>query len=671
MKRKILYGRLAVRSLRRNFRCTLPYLLTVMFTVSAFYNILAIVNSPMMESHVSAKSLLVPGTAIVGFFSVIILLYANRFTQKQRQPEIAAYSILGMEKRHIAGMMLVETVILFVLGVLGGLLLGLLLGQLLYWLLLRLLVSPEGIVWNFDPASMQQTVFFYAWVFLAILLLNIVRVHMGSPIALLQAGRAGEKEPRSHWVLGILGVLMSGAGYGISFTTRDLVHDLALLIPAVVLVILGTYLMFASFSIVFLKALRRKKSFYYRPGPFTAVSGLLYRMKQNALGLASICILSTMVLVTVSTTVSLYAGVDALVDTSKDLMITIRNTNGDFAGVEDAIRGSLEKEGKTLEKMDYREDFSFSVAYRDGQYITDVDAGQPGDRYIAFWVVKESELNRLTGEEISLPDGTMQVYHPMEEWGDTLDLLGRKWTLRKMGEDFPMERDTYVMESYAHCAMLVVNEADYRALYQAQAQAYAENSSLYEYNASLVLSGGAGQKTVDALWQGLNQWMNENAQRYPDEEERFGYSISSTSETRENMFSVFGAFLFLGLFLGTLFLLAAVLILYYKQLSEGMADRERFMILQKVGMGKSEVRKTIHTQVRIVFFLPLGVAILHTLAAYPMMNLIVKAMVGGRIDSLYFWCMLITSLLFAMIYTIVYAITTHTYTRLVSRRQPM
>ncbi len=176
---------------------------------------------------------------------------------------------------------------------------------------------------------------------------------------------------------------------------------------------------------------------------------------------------------------------------------------------------------------------------------------------------------------------------------------------------------------------------------------------------------------MDALRQGLDQWMKKNVQMDPDEEGRFSYSISSTSETRENMFSVFGAFLFLGLFLGTLFLLAAVLILYYKQLSEGMADRERFMILQKVGMGKSEVRKTIHTQVRIVFFLPLGVAILHTLAAYPMMNLIVKAMVGGRIDSLYFWCMLITSLLFAMIYTIVYAITTHTYTRLVSRRQPM
>ena len=663
-----MYTKLAITNIKNNRQFYFPYLLTGIITVAMFYIMCALESNPGIQSMPGAKDLgliLRLGIGVIGIFAVIFLFYTNSFIIKRRKKELGIYNILGMEKRHIAKILSKEAFFTAIIAIGGGLVTGVLFHKLACMLLYRMIGFNGGITFSFSKKGVMITAILFAIVYLLTYIYDLFQVQLANPIELLQSGNKGEREPKTKAIMAVLGVLCLGTGYFIAITTKNPIKALTLFFVAVILVIIGTYLLFTAGSIALLKILRRNKGYYYQTKHFTSVSGMIYRMKQNAVGLANICILSTMVLVAVSTTVSLYVGVEDIMKERYPNEINIRAYYDTGAPSEDSIAPIVEKSVKESgRKIRHEEDYLelyFAAIKDQGQYSLDKEKVKTaGDRVSGFVVLTREDCKKKYNEEIpELAENEVALFTIKKTDMDTLVLENRSYHVKEIKqfqntEDFETIAD--IMDEYYY---VIVNDVqDMERLWQLQKDIYQENSSSISRQVRLDIDGDSEQK---------KECFENIKTALGPEQAKARILIDSRQSSLDEFYQIYGGFLFLGLFLGILFLMITVLIIFYKQISEGYDDKERFSIMEKVGMSNNEVKATIRSQVRTVFFLPILMAAVHVGMAFPMIKRLLS-LFGLSNTALFAGCMAGTILVFALIYLLVFLKTSKTYYKIVGEQ---
>lgn len=663
-----MYTKLAITNIKNNRQFYFPYLLTGIITVAMFYIMCALESNPGIQSMPGAKDLgliLRLGIGVIGIFAVIFLFYTNSFIIKRRKKELGIYNILGMEKRHIAKILSKEAFFTAIIAIGGGLVTGVLFHKLACMLLYRMIGFNGGITFSFSKKGVMITAILFAIVYLLTYIYDLFQVQLANPIELLQSGNKGEREPKTKAIMAVLGVLCLGTGYFIAITTKNPIKALTLFFVAVILVIIGTYLLFTAGSIALLKILRRNKGYYYQTKHFTSVSGMIYRMKQNAVGLANICILSTMVLVAVSTTVSLYVGVEDIMKERYPNEINIRAYYDTGAPSEDSIAPIVEKSVKESgRKIRHEEDYLelyFAAIKDQGQYSLDKEKVKTaGDRVSGFVVLTREDCKKKYNEEIpELAENEVALFTIKKTDMDTLVLENRSYHVKEIKqfqntEDFETIAD--IMDEYYY---VIVNDVqDMERLWQLQKEIYQENSSSISRQVRLDIDGDSEQK---------KECFENIKTALGPEQAKARILIDSRQSNLDEFYQIYGGFLFLGLFLGILFLMITVLIIFYKQISEGYDDKERFSIMEKVGMSNDEVKATIRSQVRMVFFLPILMAAIHVGMAFPMIKRLLS-LFGLSNTALFTGCMAGTILVFALIYLLVFLKTSKTYYKIIGEQ---
>lgn len=650
-----IYGKLAVTNLKKNRKSYVPYIFTCVVTIAMFYIMHALVYNKGIRQMPGADSIgiiLSYGTAVVGIFAVIFLFYTNSFLMKQRKKEIGLYNVLGLGKWHIAKMLVCEMVIVAAVSLILGLGGGILLNKLIFLFLLKMLHFDTALEFSIEVNAISGTVALFAVIFVASLLFNLLQIKLANPIELLRGGNQGEKEPKTKVVMTIVGVIALGGGYYIAQTTESVLASLGMFFIAVILVIVGTYALFTAGSIALLKLLKKNKKFYYNTKHFTAVSGMLYRMKQNAVGLANICILSTMVLVMVSTTVALYVGMEDVLKTRFPHELTLSGvdlTEEEKADVDRVLADAMEQHGLTYQTDRKYEATPFAVnrvrnefrLYEEQAMI--VNEGSFGSLYL----MTQDAYNKLEQKNIQLSENEVLLYSAKSKNKPSEIVLdGTTYQVRKNLKDMNVDKESYMMIDLYY--MVLPNQETIDHL----EQLYAENMGTRSYwNMDF-------QESKEKQLPALREIDAEVEQM------DLPVMVECRELERDGMYSFYGSFLFLGIFLGLLFLMAMVLIIYYKQISEGYDDKERFAIMQKVGMSKKEVKQTIRSQVMTVFFLPLVAAIIHIAVAFKIITKLLALMNLTNVP-LFTTSTIITVIVFAVFYAIVFAITAKEYYRIV------
>lgn len=672
---KSMYRRLALQNVRKNRTTFLPYALACTVMIAMFYMIAGI----QMQTEAAAGTFtgartigvfLRFGIVICGIFSAFTVFYTNGFLMKRRSREFGLYSLLGMEKKHIARVVLYEIVLVGLGSLIVGLLAGILFSRLIFLVLIKLIQLEAPFAFSVSVPSIVLTAVVFAGIFVLTGLSNVVRVYRMKPLELMHSSRTGEREPKAKWLLAMLGVVCLGAGYYIAVTTENPIKAMGIFFVAVLLVMAGTYLLFLSGSIAILKLMKRSKGFYYRKNHFINVSGMMYRMKQNAVGLANICILSTMVLVTLSSTVSLYVGMEdmlrerypfdltvgyALPD-EQDPAVAESALGVDVTAAGDTLRERAQEYHVTLRDETHYYHYSTSVAIGGSRMTTNYAEVDPDWDYTMLCILEViclEDYNALTGSAETLEDGEILLYRE-GDWqptDGTVTILDREYTVR--GEvDFPLEQS--VLSSYeVGTQCVVVKDLDEMKEIQraVNASKVGHISIFYYYNCNL--DGEMEDKTAfcTSLW---------------DAQVNGGTDFSSLSDiytAREDFIGIYGALLFIGIFIGTLFLITTVMIIYYKQVSEGYDDRERFQIMQKVGLSGEETWAAIKSQILMLFFLPVLLAVVHICFAFKIISRILVIFEFTKV-ALFAICTAGTVLAFFAVYAAVYLMTAKSYYRI-------
>lgn len=671
---RLFYPRFAIDAIRKNKRSYIPYILTTAFVV-AMYDILRSLSlTDMFQGTFGAStlsSILGFGSQVIAIFSIIFLFYTSSFLMKQRKQEFGLYSVLGMEKRHICRILLFETLFIAAIGVVAGLVLGSIFNWAAFLLLMNMLGGNVHAPFSLSFTAMRYTIALFAVIFLLIFLNNLRQVQLSSVISLLNGSSEGEREPRSKWPLTVFGLLFLGIGYTMALLIKNPIGALIMFFVAVVLVILGTYCLFTSGSIVLLKLLRRKKNYYYKTKHFISVSGMLYRMKQNAISLGNICILSTMVLVTVSSTMSLYSGCDDLVSARYPRELNLTIVSSDLTPVRNDLAFSvmdemLHEQGVSTENEAQISYLSFGAAQHGDQFLTSTDDASILDELtsvVSFSVVPVSDYNRLTGAQISLAPGEVLLYSRDSYSYHHLEIFGQHYQIRELLETFPCAE---IVESTSIPTFIItVADAEFDTFNKLQREAYGENASqITTYRGVDV----GNTKAEAAISQTLQDRIEEESLEHAGEEwfDWWICRVESRTANQEDFLEMYGGLFFVGIFLGLLFLIATILIIYYKQLSEGLQDRKRYSIMRKVGLTDKEIRSSIHSQVLTVFFLPLITAFIHTAFAFPMVNRCLRAINMTNVSH-FLLCLVLCCGIFAIFYLFVYVLTSKVYYKIINQ----
>lgn len=669
---KLLYPKLALQNLCRRRQFTLPYFLTVLATAAAFYMVLAL-NQPQrwpdMTRYAYLSLFLTIGALVVALFALIFLTYTGRFLAKRRQRELGLYHILGMGKGHIALILGFETLYLALGGILGGILTGSLLQGAATLLLGKLMGMPPQFSIRPDPSAMAATAVLIGGVLALNLLLDLGRVRLQKPVELLREESVGEREPKARWLLSLLGVVTLGGGYAIALFTRSALDALVLYFLAVILVIIGTYCLFTALSILILKLLRRSKRFYYQPTHFVGVSGMLHRMKRNAVGLANICILCTMVLVMVSGTLSLHLGVRSGLDDlfPREAVMTVSYAPQAQPPLDrDALRiqlsTSLAQQG--FDPRSGPEATSLSASFRvleDGSFV-DV-AAHPDNFYATAYLnfFDYDSYEALVGEDSVPRDGLAHVYTTgsLPDPSALTLYLGdtrQPWTI-SLGQPLtsaPKTSTALVYVSDYDYAVVLPQEELLALMATRPAGDYRDWALTWQSFWDLGGDPSAHQAALDAAMEPL---IRTDAGSY------ISLGLESKADYGEEYYSLNGGFFFLGLFLGGLFILATVLIIYYKQLVEGYEDRARYRIMRSVGMDDRLIRRSVNGQMAVVFFAPLLVCAVHVAFDFPLVARLLS-LFGVHSLGLELLCTLAVFAVFALLYTGVYRLTARAYYRI-------
>lgn len=667
------YGKLAFGNLRKNGRLYLPYILAAVGIGAMYYIMVALTGDEGIEKMPGGRDLKMImglGCGVIMIFAVIFLFYTNSFLMKRRKKEFGLCHILGMEKKHIGKMMFWETCMVGFLGIAGGLAGGILLYKLVVLVLLRITGLDVPFGFTVSGMGIANVAVCFAVVFGMTLVYNLFQVQKANAIELLHSANQGEREPRTRWILAVFGIAALGFGYWIAIVTENPVDALLLFFVAVILVVIGTYCLFTAGSIAVLKMMRKNKKYFYRTKHFISVSGMIYRMKQNAVGLANICILSTMVLVMVSGTVALYAGVGDIINNRypKDFALTGYGnmSEEEKAALNGMFQQAVKETGLTVE--DSVEYTSLSVAvWKSGENMRIENQGAVTleGKISVLELITLEEYNRLENQQKELAEDEILVsVRQGDEDDQAYSINGRNFRIKERLKDFDMEGldSNVIYDGY----FVVVKDAQIlEELNEMQKEVYDNRASSKDYRMYADISGTSEQQEdcagrLGELIEAYNQGRAE--------EEHLSVRIDVKEEQREGFMIFCGGFLFLGIFLGFVFLMATVLIIYYKQISEGYEDKERFEIMQKVGMSPREVKASIHSQILKVFFLPLVMACVHLIMAFPMMNRLLL-MFNMKNPGLFAVCTVSVVGIFAVIYGIVFGITARAYYRIVGEKR--
>ena len=667
MRKLAFYARLAMQNLFKNRLFYGPNLLACTLCAALFYIVRFLTYSdmvPQMRGAYYVSFMLELGTIVLAVVMMSILIYANGFIMKRRQKELGLYNILGMEKRQVAHVLILESMFLGLGSLVLGLGTGVLFSKLALMGLLRLLKFEIPLGFEVSVQGMVETALVMGGVFLLLILRNLWILHLSRPVDLLRSGNVGEAEPHSRRFMAAMGVLFLGAGYTIAVTIRNPLGAFLLFFVAVLLVIIGNYCLFTATSVVILKALRKNKAFYYKPRHFTAVSGMLYRMKQNAKGMHNICILATMLLVTISTTVCMYAGSEESLRRMYPNEIYIGGhisqeeaLTADFEPLSEAYRQAVENAGLSTDTLNSWLQLNFAAGRKGESFSLQVETDLAMSVYSLDFMVLE-DYNRMTGQNVTLSKDEVLCYNPGNaSLGDTLEIDGKSWRIKETLTEYPMQGPSFMAAAGGSETIFFVlaDRETLAAIDALQYEAYQYASSSIDY--ATVLNAGAGQEETRAC-------LDAMCKAWKDFFPNHGYLTSCRAEAADDYYGMNGSFLFLGIFLGLAFLIATVLMIYYKQISEGYEDRQRFVILQKVGMSRREVRATIRTQVLMVFFVPLLMAAVHMSFAFPMISRLLSLFSLNNV-SLFLLCTLITFLVFALVYVAVYLVTARKYYQIV------
>ncbi|XWX62631.1 ABC transporter permease [Desulfitobacterium sp. AusDCA] len=661
---RMFYPKLALMNIKNNGKTYFPYLLTCIGTIIMFYIMHSIsINDGLnhMAGGNNLKFILDLGNYVIAIFSIIFLFYTNSFLIKRRKKELGLYNILGMEKRHIAKVLTWEAFLVSITTLTLGLLGGIIASKLMFLVLLRIINFAVPMGFFISVPSIVVTIILFVIIFGLTLLNNLRQIQLAKPIELLKGGQTGEKEPKTKIILTLFGVISLASGYYIAQTTESPLDALYLFFIAVVLVIIGTYALFTAGSIALLKLLRQNKKFYYQAKHFTSVSGMIYRMKQNAVGLANICILSTMVLVMLSTTVSLYIGMEDVLKTRYPRSIEVNASNISNEkkdSLNQVISEQADKLGITLkDKINYRFMPIYMVQDNDNSFSSGSSYYRAGNNICSLTFIPLSDFNNMENQSISLAENEILLYSFRGKVsGDTINLSGQTFKVKDHLKDLAIDSESPAMDHNSYY-LVFSDEQTINKLYRTSIENSSdarENKQDLAYYLGFNTNGDA-IKEIE-LTKAIGNKLNDSSIS--------GYA-QGLEASRETFFSLYGGLFFLGLFLGALFIMATVLIIYYKQVSEGYDDKERFQIMQKVGMSKREVKRSIRSQVLMVFFLPLIAAVVHIGFAFKMITKLL-ALLNLTNVTLFVLCSIGTILIFAIFYAIVYLLTARVYYKIVS-----
>lgn len=671
---KRIFSRLAKQNIRNNKSTYIPYIITCIFCIAMIYMMEFLRDCPTLDQAVrqadEVRMIVFTGEIVVEIFCIIFLIYSNSFLMKRRQKEIGLYNILGLERNHIGIVMFLETIITSIGSLAGGIATGIIGSKLALLLLLKLLHIPSVLGFYISVKGIFTCLFMFGIIFLMILFLNLAKIHLSRPVELLRGNNTGEKEPAAKWLMALIGLICLGAGYYLAVTTESPIKAITIFLLAVILVMAGTYLLFTAGSIVILKFLRRRKSFYYRTGNFISISGMLYRMKQNAIGLASICILSTGVLLMISMTVSIYFGMNDIMLNRYPYDVDMSVTSISEEECQTAIE-AFEKaiaDNKVPVEKSVEEIYLDIVCSKNGDQILikPTNTIRNSDSVLVLSLLNQAEYERLTGISANLNDGEIFAWYPSAVQKDSVTVDEKEFTVKKWMDKNPL---TCGEDAVSDNAVLVVTDEDFKKFDEMRTEMYKGVSSApagedLTLHLGLDITGSETEKiefgtpvmeTVKDLKK--SGGLSENA-----------WIISGIRQQEyESYYADNGSLLFIGIFLGSLFLMGTAMIIYYKQISEGYEDQKRFEIMQKVGLSRREVRSSVRRQILMVFFLPLLMAMLHITMAFPMIRRMLL-LFGMTNTKLFIGCTAGTVLIFAVVYGLIYLMTARSYYHIVERK---
>ena len=671
---KGIFSGLAKQNIRNNKSTYIPYIITCIFCIAMIYMMEFLRDCPTLDQAVrqadEVRMIVFTGEIVVEIFCIIFLIYSNSFLMKRRQKEIGLYNILGLERNHIGIVMFLETIITSIGSLAGGIAAGIIGSKLALLLLLKLLHIPSVLGFYISVKGIFTCLFMFGIIFLMILFLNLAKIHLSRPVELLRGNNTGEKEPVAKWLMALIGFICLGAGYYLAVTTESPIKAITIFLLAVILVMAGTYLLFTAGSIVILKFLRRRKSFYYRTGNFISISGMLYRMKQNAIGLASICILSTGVLLMIAMTVSIYFGMNDIMLNRYPYDVDMSVTSISEEECQTAIE-AFEKaiaDNKVPVEKSVEEIYLDIVCSKNGDQILIKPANtiRNSDSVLVLSLLNQAEYERLTGISANLNDGEIFAWYPSAVQKDSVTVDETEFTVKKWLDKNPL---TCGEDAVSDNAVLVVTDEDFKKFDEMRTEMYKGVSSA-PAGEDLTLHLGldiTGSETDKIDFGTPVMEVVKDLKKNGGLSENSWITSGIRQQEYESYYADNGSLLFIGIFLGSLFLMGTAMIIYYKQISEGYEDQKRFEIMQKVGLSRREVRSSVRRQILMVFFLPLLMAMLHITMAFPMIRRMLL-LFGMTNTKLFIGCTAGTVLIFAVVYGLIYLMTARSYYHIVERK---
>ena len=638
----LLYARLAKTNLSKNRQNILPYLLSCIGTVVMFFIMDTLAQGSGFDSMIGKDTILTVmgmGTYIIGLFAVIFLIYSNSFLAKRRKKEFGLFQILGMEKKHLAKILFFESLYLWAASLGIGILLGVLLYRLLFLVLMKLTGLNGTIGFAFSAKAVGSTMLLFGLTFVINFLLSLRQIHVSQPVELLHGGAQGEREPKTKLLTAVLGFMLLGVGYYLALTSQSSMDALDKFFNAIALVMVGTYCLFSAGSIAFLKILKKNKNYYYQTRHFTSISGML---------------------LVISISTCLWTGIEEVTYTRFPHQISIEANSGIMKTVEPVSQKMIE-EVKTgidqhLEEKQLRKKYESDQRYYVMLAVVDrnkVEKTQSDDAAAStlIKIMEESEYEQVTGEQVELEPGQALVFQAKQKnYGyDTIELGNQTYEVKKWNTD----KKSYILDEKTQVYETMTVVTRNKEAKEAYAAVQGKEPEGYSWEYALDLIGDAGEQIT--VGDEIETILTESS---------FNGWVEVREKERNTVYSLYGSLLFLGVFVGVLFLMGAVMIIYYKQVSEGFDDRKRFQIMQKVGMSRKEIRQTIQSQVVTVFFMPLAVAVVHTMVAFPLTRRIM-AMLNFPDSNLFLAATAITIAAFAVVYLIVYVLTARAYYKIV------
>lgn len=669
--KRAFYLRLAWDGIRKNKKLYIPYILTCVCMTAMFY-IVSFLSKEDSVQNISGGSeiqgILYLGSIVIGIFSLLILFYTNSFLIRRRKKEFGLYNILGMNKYNLSRVLIWESIIVYAISLVCGLGFGILFSKFAELIMINILMEGTNFDLKVNFESIGNTAVWFLAIFVLILINSLRQIHISKPVELLKSENIGEKPPKANWVLAVLGAVILAAAYAIAVTVDNPMAAIFLYFVAVTMVIVATYMLFISGSVALCKTLQKNKRYYYKTNHFVSVSGMVYRMKRNGAGLASICILSTMVLVMVSCTVCLYTGMEDSLRTSYPRDISVDVEVNDFAAVNDELVHSIDAKTEAVLGK-YSEAAQNKMSYR----IADVAANQNGNDFSiitnGFYsssaynvlIVPIEDYNRLMGQNETLAENEVLVYKAkLSDYDEsTININGTgDLKIKKYVEDYI----GYGVD------MSIVNSSIY--VFVPNYDAFiVQFEGITEPNGNPVLSKhyitGFDLDCDDLVQLTILNEIHDSVSSSVTGPGIDSVTTDGIAGSRMLFLGLYGGLFFLGILLGIVFIFAAVLIMYYKQISEGYEDRARFEIMQKVGMTQSEIKKSVNSQVLTVFFAPLIVAGIHLAFNFPLINKTIT-LLGFTNSGLLMGITAVCFLVFALLYVIVYRITSRSYYSIVS-----